>query len=59
MDTPDTRSWSTLPARVAIGRIAIKPGTHWVELGAQGRREKFKVTVKPGAWAVLGLTELR
>jgi tetratricopeptide (TPR) repeat protein len=25
-DTPDTRSWSTLPARMAIGRVRVAPG---------------------------------
>jgi hypothetical protein len=58
-DTPDTRSWSTLPARVAIARLRVKPGTHWVGLGARGREERYKVTLKPGGWATVNLTVLR
>lgn len=58
-DTPDTRSWSTLPARIAIGRVRIPAGTHWVDLEARGRRERYKVVVRPGDWAVVNLTELR
>jgi len=58
-DTPDTRSWSTLPARMAIGRFTLQPGTHWVDLEARGRRERYKVHVRPGDWVVLNLTVLR
>lgn len=58
-DTPDTRSWSTLPARMAIGRFTVPPGAHWIDLEARGRRERYKINVKPGDWAVLNLTVLR
>jgi hypothetical protein len=58
-DTPDTRSWSTLPARIAVARFTIPTGTHWVDLSARGRHERYKITVKPGDWALLGLTVLR
>lgn len=58
-DTPDTRSWSTLPARMAIGRFTVTPGAHWVDLEARGRRERYKINVKPGDWVVLNLTVLR
>jgi hypothetical protein len=58
-DTPDTRSWSTLPARMAIGRFTVAPGAHWIDLEARGRRERYKINVKPGDWVVLNLTVLR
>ncbi|HTM46610.1 MAG TPA: hypothetical protein VL137_16750 [Polyangiaceae bacterium] len=58
-DTPDTRSWSTLPARITVARFTIPAGTHWVDLGARGRSERYKITVRPGDWALLGLTVLR
>jgi hypothetical protein len=58
-DTPDTRSWSTLPARMALGRFSVAPGTHWIDLEARGRRERYKIDVKPGDWVVLNLTVLR
>ncbi len=57
-DTPDTRSWATLPARMAIGRVAVAPGSHWVELHARGEVKRVKVTLKPGGWAVVALTVL-
>jgi uncharacterized protein len=59
VDTPDTRSWSMLPARIAIGRIKVKAGTHVVELGVSNDRLRQKVTVKPGGWAVVVHTVLR
>jgi hypothetical protein len=58
VDTPDTRNWSTLPARVAIGRVAVEPGTHWVDLETRGVHKRRKITVSEGDWAVLNLTVL-
>ncbi|HVU01356.1 MAG TPA: hypothetical protein VHE30_06375 [Polyangiaceae bacterium] len=59
VDTPDTRSWATLPARVAIGRVRVAPGTHWVDLEARGVRKRQAVTIAPRGFAVLNLTVLR
>lgn len=57
-DTPDTRSWALLPARMAIGRQVVKPGVHSVVLGARGNYKSAKITLKEGSWAVLNLTVL-
>jgi hypothetical protein len=57
-DTPDTRSWATLPARIAIGRVRVKPGTHYLDLEARGVRKRQAVTVAPRGWAVVNLTIL-
>jgi hypothetical protein len=57
-DTPDTRSWATLPARIAFGRMWIKPGRHRITLGARSIRKEQMVTVRPGGWAVVNLTVL-
>lgn len=57
-DTPDTRSWSTLPARMAIGRVWLKPGTHTVWLGARGVGKSQKITLRRGGWGVVNLTVL-
>ncbi|NRA32516.1 MAG: hypothetical protein HRU17_04160 [Polyangiaceae bacterium] len=57
-DTPDTRSWGTLPARIAIGRVTLPPGTHTIQLGARGAEDRQTLTLEPGGWAVLGLTVL-
>lgn len=57
-DTPDTRSWATLPARIAASRMRVSPGRHRVELVARGYRWQQTVDVKPGGWAVVVLTVL-
>jgi hypothetical protein len=59
LDTPDTRSWSTLPARIAIGRVTVAPGTYQVAVSARGEQVSQKVTLKPGGWATLVHTVLR
>ncbi|HMJ15315.1 MAG TPA: hypothetical protein VK524_28060, partial [Polyangiaceae bacterium] len=58
VDTPDTRSWATLPARIAFGRMRVPAGTHWVTLGARGVRRQQRLVMSPGGWAVLHLTVL-
>jgi hypothetical protein len=58
-DTPDTRSWSTLPGRIALGRVKVAPGRHTVRLEARGRTLQKTIDVKPGGWAALNLTVLR
>jgi uncharacterized protein len=58
VDTPDTRSWATLPARIAIGRARVRPGVHVVDLDASGVRKKQTISVTPGGWAVVNLTVL-
>jgi tetratricopeptide (TPR) repeat protein len=58
-DVPDTRSWSTLPARISIARVQLPPGTHRVEVSASGASRKVPDDLKPGGYAVVSLTELR
>ena len=58
VDTPDTRSWATLPARIAFGRLRVPAGTHLVTLGARGVRKQQRLAISPGGWAVLHLTVL-
>jgi uncharacterized protein len=57
-DTPDTRNWATLPARMAFGRVMLPAGTRTVQLSARGARAVKKVTLKPGGFAVVNLTVL-
>jgi hypothetical protein len=57
-DTPDTRSWSTLPARIAFGRARVRSGTHWVWLGARGTAKRQRVVVRPRGYAVVNFTVL-
>jgi hypothetical protein len=58
-DTPDTRSWETLPARVAIARVRVPAGKHVVHLDARGVRRDATVDVEKGGWAVVSLMALR
>ncbi len=57
-DTPDTRSWATLPARIAFGRMRVHAGTHAVALGASGGNKRQTITIAPHGWAVVNLTSL-
>ncbi len=63
LDKPDTRSWSTLPAKVHIGRQIVPAGKHRVEVtvyGAGGKqRHTAEVVVTPGGFAVVDVTTLR
>jgi hypothetical protein len=57
-DTPDTRNWATLPARMAFSRVWLPAGTRTVQLHARGADVTKKVTIKPGGFAVVNLTVL-
>jgi len=63
LDKPDTRSWSTLPARVELARVQVPPGTSEIEVQLYGRsgptRVRRQVDVAAGGFAVLDLTTLR
>jgi hypothetical protein len=59
LDTPDTRSWETLPARVAVQRMHITAGTHRVRFEARGVVREVDVEVKPGGLRVVSFLALR
>lgn len=63
LDKPDTRSWSTLPGHVYVGRLVVPPGAHRVEVTAYGPGGKSVTTtdvkVPSGGWIVLDVTTLR
>ena len=59
LDTPDTRSWETLPARVAIARVRVPAGKHAVRIDARGFVRTVNVEVDKGGWAVVSLMGLR
>ena len=58
-DTPDTRSWSTLPSNVAVSRLRLPPGSHEVVVEARGVTRRYQVTVQPRDWAFVVMTALR
>ena len=57
-DTPDTRSWATLPAEIALVRKRVPAGTHAVRISAQGTVKEHTVEVAPSGFVVVNLTEL-
>ncbi|HEX5656894.1 MAG TPA: hypothetical protein VFX59_06850, partial [Polyangiales bacterium] len=57
-DTPDTRSWATLPARIALARVRVPAGQHTVRILSQGVTKEQQVEVGKGGFAVVNLTEL-
>jgi uncharacterized protein len=59
LDTPDTRSWETLPARIAVARVRVPAGRHRVALDARGWNRSQELDIKPGGWAVVSLMALR
>jgi hypothetical protein len=59
LDTPDTRSWETLPARVAVARVRLPPGRHSVVIDARGWKRTQEVVVEKNSWQVVSLMALR
>ncbi len=58
LDTPDTRGWSTLPARLAVARLRVPAGEHEIILGARGEEKRVKVMLEKGGWALVPLMTL-
>jgi len=58
VDTPDTRSWATLPARIAFGRVRLPPGRHTFRLRARGLEKKQVIDLRQNGFAVIPLTVL-
>jgi uncharacterized protein len=58
VDTPDTRSWATLPARIAFGRARVSPGKHQVLITARGHKLSETVDVPPNGFKVVAMTVL-
>ena len=58
-DTPDTRSWVTLPAKFYIARSQVPVGKHMVSLRFRGRTQTRQVDVKSGQINVLNFSALR
>jgi hypothetical protein len=58
VDTPDTRSWATLPARIAFGRVRLPPGKHVVRLRVRGVEKRQVIELPKRGFAVVPLTVL-
>ena len=59
LDTPDTRSWETLPARIAVARVRVPVGKHNVMMDSRGVYRRQEIDVKKGGWTVVSLMALR
>lgn len=59
MDTPDTRSWTTLPARVAVARVRLPAGRHVIRTQVRGAVREVPIDARPGGWSFVTATELR
>lgn len=58
-DTPDTRSWVTLPSRFSLARARLPAGTHEIVVRHGSREQRAEVTLQPGGWAVLNFSGWR
>ncbi|MBS2014723.1 MAG: hypothetical protein JST00_17680 [Deltaproteobacteria bacterium] len=59
LDTPDTRSWETLPSRVAVARVRLPAGRHRVVIDARGWHRTQDIQVEKNGWNVVSLMALR
>lgn len=59
LDKPDTRSWETLPARIAVARIRLPAGAHTVSVSTRGMTRTQPVTINKGGWAIVSLLAIR
>jgi hypothetical protein len=57
-DTPDTRSWETLPARVVFARVRLPAGRHVIGLAARGWSRQQEIQVEKGGFKVISLMAL-
>jgi hypothetical protein len=62
LDTPDTRSWTLLPAHVYICRVGVRPGRHELHITLRGRTQRSRtipVDVPSGGFCVTAVAEPR
>ncbi len=58
-DTPDTRSWSTLPARIDVARVPVPAGKHTVAMSTRGQTRTVALEIPPGWWRTTSMFVLR
>ncbi len=59
LDTPDTRSWSTLPSKIAVARLRIPAGQRRLRLEARGVARDVVLDARAGGWSFASLHALR
>ena len=58
-DTPDTRAWSSLPARIHHLRLNLSPGTHTITIRVGNRNFTRRVLIKENGITVMNFSRLR
>ncbi len=58
-DTPDTRSWATLPARLSLARFRVPAGKHVIRMTLGDKTVEKQLDLAPGGWAAVNLTLLQ
>ncbi|MSP71632.1 MAG: hypothetical protein EXR76_05535 [Myxococcales bacterium] len=58
-DTPDTRSWVTLPGRYHLSRARLTAGKHTVRVRLGAVVRSAPVEIRPGGFVVLNFSDLR
>lgn len=58
-DTPDTRSWTTLPAQITLTRIKLDEGLHLLEASINGQEDRQTVGVFEDRFTVVNFSRLR
>jgi len=62
LDTPDTRSWTLLPAHVYLCRAQVRPGRHELHVALRGKTQEdriIQVDVPPGGFCLAAIIEPR
>jgi hypothetical protein len=63
MDTPDTRSWVTLPSSVYFSRATVPAGAHRISIVFEGKggttTENRTVNVPDGGFVVVPVSSMR
>ena len=58
-DTPDTRSWISLPADIYLVRLPLEPGTQEIALEVNGRVDHRTVEIHPTRLQLFNFSRLR
>lgn len=58
-DTPDTRSWTTLPAMIRIARVDLDPGWHRLKVEVDGRTDERTVKIEGRGLQIVNFSRLR
>ncbi len=58
-DTPDTRSWTTLPGRIRVWRGSLEPGAHQLAVSVGGRADERSTRIDERGLNLVNFSRLR